>query len=181
MVCFSATKTWRLLLLLVLFCLIVLTGKEPYIRANERLTKVADSREEQSSSSLTKVESNLEEFPLFQLGRKRQKGTATYERTIKGKNGSLLRQRFEISSSKYSLPGPMDMDVYLAVLELLEIRGGMPESGKLYFSLYELINILGWQPGGRTYAKLKESLRRIALTGIESENAFYSKGGDRHI
>jgi hypothetical protein len=57
----------------------------------------------------------------------------------------------------------------------------MPESGKLYFSLYELVHILGWQPGGRTYAKLKESLRRIALTGIESENAFYSKGGDRHI
>jgi Replication initiator protein A/DnaA N-terminal domain len=142
---------------------------------------VAHHKEEQPSSSLTKVESNLEEFPLFQLGRKRQKGTATYERTIKGKNGSLLRQRFEVSSSKYSLPGPMDMDVYLAVLELLETRGGMPESGKLYFSLYELINILGWQPGGRTYAKLKESLRRIALTGIESENAFYSKGGDRHI
>jgi plasmid replication initiation protein len=142
---------------------------------------VADSKEEQYSSSLTKVESNLEEFPLFQLGRKRQKGTATYERTIEGKNGSLLRQRFEVSSSKYSLPGPMDMDVYLAVLELLEIRGGMPESGKLYFSLYELIHILGWQPGGRTYAKLKESLRRIALTGIESENAFYSKGEDRHI
>jgi hypothetical protein len=181
MVCFSATKTWRLLLLLVLFCLIVLTGKEPYIRANERLTKVADSREEQSSSSLIKVESNLEEFPLFQLGRKRQKGTATYERTIEGSDGSRLKQRFEVSSSKYSLPGPMDMDVYLAVLELLELRGGMPEGGKLHFSLYELVHILGWQPGGRTYAKLKESLRRIALTGIESENAFYSKGEQRHI
>jgi len=142
---------------------------------------VANSREEQSSSSPIKVESNLEEFPLFQLGRKRQKGTATYERTIEGNDGSRLKQRFEVSSSKYSLPGPMDMDVYLAVLELLEIRGGMPESGTLYFSLYELVHILGWQPGGRTYAKLKESLRRIALTGIESENAFYSKGEQRHI
>ena len=73
------------------------------------------------------------------------------------------------------------MDVYLAVLELLEIRGGMPEGGRLYFSLYELLQILGWRPGGRTYANLKESLRRIALTGIESENAFYSKGEDRLI
>jgi hypothetical protein len=142
---------------------------------------VADSRAEQSSASLIKVESNLEEFPVFQLGRKRQKGTAAYERTIEGTDGSRLKQRFEVSSSKYSLPGPMDMDVYLAVLELLEIRGGMPESGKLNFSLYELVQILGWQPGGRTYAKLKESLRRIALTGIESENAFYSKGEQRHI
>jgi plasmid replication initiation protein len=137
--------------------------------------------EDRSSTSHIKVESNLEEFPFFQLGRKRQEGTATYERTIEGKNASLLKQRFEVSASKYSLPGPLDMDVYLAVLELLEIRGGMPESGRLYFSLYELLQILGWQPGGRTYAKLKESLRRIALTGIESENAFYSKGEDRLI
>ena len=137
--------------------------------------------EDRSSTSPIKVESNLEEFPFFQLGRKRQEGTATYERTIEGKNASLLKQRFEVSASKYSLPGPLDMDVYLAVLELLEIKGGMPESGRLYFSLYELLQILGWQPGGRTYAKLKESLRRIALTGIESENAFYSKGEDRLI
>src|SRR5918994_2840815 len=137
--------------------------------------------EDRSSTSLIKVESNLEEFPFFQLGRKRQEGTATYERTIEGKNASLLKQRFEVSASKYSLPGPLDMDVYLAVLELLEIRGGMPEGGRLYFSLYELLQILGWQPGGRTYANLKESLRRIALTGIESENAFYSKGEDRLI
>jgi hypothetical protein len=142
---------------------------------------VVDSKAEQSSASLIKVESNLEEFPVFQLGRKRQKGTAAYERTIEGTDGSRLKQRFEVSSSKYSLPGPMDMDVYLAVLELLEIRGGMPEGGKLHFSLYELVRILGWQRGGRTYAKLKESLRRIALTGIESENAFYSKGEQRHI
>jgi plasmid replication initiation protein len=137
--------------------------------------------EDRSSTSLIKVESNLEEFPFFQLGRRRQEGTATYERTIEGKNASVLKQRFEVSASKYSLPGPLDMDVYLAVLELLEIRGGMPESGRLYFSLYELLQILGWQLGGRTYAKLKESLRRIALTGIESENAFYSKGEDRLI
>jgi plasmid replication initiation protein len=139
------------------------------------------THEDRYSTSLIKVESNLEEFPFFQLGRKRQEGSATYERTIEGKNASILKQRFEVSASKYSLPGPLDMDVYLAVLELLEIRGGMPESGRLYFSLYELLQILGWQPGGRTYAKLKESLRRIALTGIESENAFYSKGEDRLI
>ena len=166
---------------MLLFCLIPLTGKEPSLQTSERLKTVADSNSEQSSASLIKVESNLEEFPVFQLGRKRQKGTAAYERTIEGPDGSRLKQRFEVSASKYSLPGPMDMDVYLAVLELLEIRGGMPESGTLHFSLYELVRILGWQPGGRTYAKLKESLRRIALTGIESENAFYSKGEQRHI
>jgi hypothetical protein len=107
--------------------------------------------EDRSSTSLIKVESNLEEFPFFQLGRKRQEGTATYERTIEGKNASLLKQRFEVSASKYSLPGPLDMDVYLAVLELLEIRGGMPESGRLYSrSTSSCRSSAGSQVGGHT-------------------------------
>ena len=135
--------------------------------------------EDRSSTSLIKVESNLEEFPFFQLGRKRQEGTATYERTIEGKNASLLKQRFEVSASKYSLPGPLDMDVYLAVLELLEIRAVCRKVEDYTSRSTSSLQILGWRPGGRTYANLKESLRRIALTGIESENAFYSKGEDR--
>jgi hypothetical protein len=42
------------------------------------------------------------------------------------------------------MPGPVDQDVCLAVLQLLEKRGGMPEDGELAFSLYELRKILGW-------------------------------------
>src|SRR5215216_5789400 len=105
--------------------------------------------EDRSSTSVIKVESNLEEFPFFQLGRKRQEGTATYERTIEGKNASLLKQRFEVSASKYSLPGPLDMDVYLAVLELLEVRGGMPE-GYTSRSTSSCRSSAGSQAGGHT-------------------------------
>ena len=54
---------------------------------------MADSRAEQSTASLIKVESNLEEFPVFQLGRKRQKGTASYERTRAGLEAARSRGR----------------------------------------------------------------------------------------
>jgi Replication initiator protein A/DnaA N-terminal domain len=130
---------------------------------------------------LVQVESNIEEFPIFQLGKAPKSGMIAWERTIESTNGTSLYQRLEVSSGKYKLPGRFDYDVYLAVLELLERRGGMPESGVLEFSVGELVSILGLGRGGRTDQEVKESLKRIALTGIESENAFWSNDARRYI
>ncbi len=130
---------------------------------------------------LVQVESNVEEWPVFQLGRSKN-DSARVEHTITGEDGSELQQRLEVSApGKYRLPGRFDYDVYSAVLELLEIRGGMPEDGALGFSLHELILIMGIQPSGRTYEEVRRSLRRIAATVLESDNAFWSRGQKRHI
>jgi hypothetical protein len=43
------------------------------------------------------------------------------------------------------------------------------------------VSILGLERGGRTDKEVKESLKRIALTGIESENAFWSNDARRYI
>ena len=136
---------------------------------------------ENSHPPLIQVESNVEEWPLFQLGRSKN-DSSRVEHTIKGEDGSQLQQRLEVSApGKYRLPGRFDYDVYSAVLELLEIRGGMPEDGTLSFSLHELILIMGIEPSGRTYEEVKRSLRRIAATVLESDNAFWSRGQQRHI
>jgi hypothetical protein len=130
---------------------------------------------------LVQVEPNIEEWPVFQLGRSKS-NSAVVERTVQGEDGSSLRQRMEISApGKYRLPGRFDYDVYSAVLELLEIRGGIPESGTLRFSLHELILLMDLEPSGRTYEEVKRSLRRIAATVLESDNAFWSNGAQRHI
>ncbi len=130
---------------------------------------------------LVQVESNVEEWPVFQLGRSKN-NSARVEQTITGEDGSELQQKLEVSApGKYRLPGRFDYDVYSAVLELLEIRGGMPEDGTLGFSLHELILIMGLQPSGRTYEEVRRSLRRLAATVLESDNAFWSKGQKRHI
>jgi hypothetical protein len=135
-------------------------------------------------STLVSAERNLEEYPLFEL-KARQRGSKAriFERTVEGENGVSLRQTWRvIPSGEYGMPGPVDQDVYLAVLQLLEERGGMPEDGELAFSLYELRKVLGWSDdSGGAYREIKDALVRIQLTGVQSTNAFYSAADEQLI
>ncbi len=136
-----------------------------------------------SDDSLVRAESNLEEYPLFAVkARNRKENLLVFERRRQGENETELVQRWEVEPpAKLGMPGPFDQDVYLAVLQLLEMRGGMPRGGQLHFSLYELRKILGWSTSGNTYEKIRQSLRRIASTTLTSENAFYSKAEKRFL
>src|SRR5215207_5581030 len=131
---------------------------------------------------LVRVEINLEEFPVFLPRKAMRRGSYAFERTIEGESGTRLDQKWSvISSSETALPGRFDQDVFIGVLELLERRGGMPPNGTLEFSVYELAAILDVRIGGKTYGEIKDSLVRIAMTSIRSENAFWSNGQKRHI
>ncbi len=124
----------------------------------------------QIDEQLVRVESNLEEYPLFAVkARNRTENQLTFERRRQGASGTELVQRWEVEPpAKLGMPGPFDQDVYLAVLQLLELRGGMPRNGELGFSLYELREILGWSVSGNTYEKIRQSLRRISSTTLTS-------------
>jgi hypothetical protein len=136
-----------------------------------------------TEDTLVRAESNLEEYPLFAVKtRNRHENQLVFERRRQGESGTELVQRWEVEPpAKLGMPGPFDQDVYLAVLELLERRGGMPRNGELDFSLYELRDILGWSISGNTYEKIRQSLRRISSTTLTSENAFYSKAEERFL
>lgn len=166
-------------------CLLKTKGREwdgDFVGMAQRLGEVLEIGSDAGDHPPSvQVEPNVEEWPIFQLGRSRA-NSVVVERNIEGEDGSSLRQRMEVSApGKYKLPGRFDYDVYSAVLELLEIRGGMPESGYLGFSLHELILMMGLEPSGRTYGEVRRSLRRIAATVLESDNAFWSNGAHRHI
>jgi plasmid replication initiation protein len=132
---------------------------------------------------LLRVEINLEEYPLFQIKRRNREANAlVFETTMIGNHDLRIRRRWIVMpSGELGALGPIDQDVYLSVLELLERQGGMPEDGELNFSIYKLVAILGWAEGGKAYRDLKSSLRRIAATTIESQNAFYSKDAESYI
>ena len=133
---------------------------------------------------LVRAEQNLEEFPLFELKARRRGGNArVFEKVIPGEGGISLNQVWKvIPSGEYGMPGPIDQDVYLAVLQLLQQRGGMPEDGELSFSLYELRKILGWSDdSGGAYKEIRDALLRIATTSMQSRNAFYSADEQRRI
>ena len=135
-------------------------------------------------STLVSAERNLEEYPLFELkARHRGSKARLFERVIEGEGGVSLKQTWKvIPSGEYGMPGPVDQDVYLAVLQLLEQRGGMPEDGELAFSLYELRKVLGWSDdSGGAYREIRDALVRIQLTGIQSSNAFYSAADEQLI
>ncbi len=133
---------------------------------------------------LVSAEQNLEEFPLFELkARKRGTKARVFEKVILGEGGISLNQVWKVMpSGEYGMPGPLDQDVYLAVLQLLQQRGGMPEDGELGFSLYELRKILGWSDdSGGAYKDIRDALLRIATTSVQSRNAFYSAEEQRRI
>jgi hypothetical protein len=133
---------------------------------------------------LVSAEQNLEEFPLFELkARKRGAKARVFEKVIEGEGGVALNQLWKvIPSGEYGMPGPVDQDVYLAVLQLLQQRGGMPQDGELSFSLYELRKILGWwDDSGGAYKEIRDALLRIATTSMQSRNAFYSAEEQRRI
>ncbi len=135
-------------------------------------------------SEIVSAERNLEEYPLFEL-KARQRGSKArlFERVVEGAGGVSLKQTWKvIPSGEYGMPGPIDQDVYLAVLQLLERRGGMPGDGELAFSLYELRKVLGWSDdSGGAYREIRDALLRIQLTGVQSSNAYYSAADEQLI
>lgn len=129
------------------------------------------------------AECNLEEYPLFGMtARNRDLEPKTYRRETDSGDGIILKREWTvIPSVEYGSLGPTDQDVFTAVLELVGRRGGMPEDGDLDFSFAEIMRILGWTKSGRSYSLIRESLERIALTGLRTRNAFYSKADESYI
>ena len=135
-------------------------------------------------SPVVSAEQNLEEFPFFELkARKRGTKARVFEITVKGEDGVSLNRVWKVMpSGEYGAPGPVDQDVYLAVLQLLQQRGGMSEDGEVSFSLYELRKVLGWSnDSGGAYREIRDALLRIATTSVQSKNAFYSAEERRRI
>lgn len=135
-------------------------------------------------SPVISAEQNLEEFPFFELkSRKRGTKARVFEITVRGEDGLSLNRMWKVMpSGEYGAPGPMDQDVYLAVLQLLQQRGGMSEDGEVSFSLYELRKTLGWSDdSGGAYREIRDALLRIATTSVQSKNAFYSAEERRRI
>jgi hypothetical protein len=129
------------------------------------------------SLALIPVEANLEIPPLFQMRRTDPTNRLAECRVpVAVTKSERLEQYWRISVPEpYELPGTFDQDTWVAVQTLVNMRGGMSTDGKLSFSMYELLEIMGKPDNGQSYKELRESLQRLSATYIYSENAFYSK------
>jgi Replication initiator protein A/DnaA N-terminal domain len=142
---------------------------------NIREDGMATRQEERSH--LVKAEGNFEDHPYFTVGNQRASdGVIQYSSTIRTRDGQELKQTWTVRAVQgLGLPGTLDQDVYVALLQLIEQRGEIPEDGWISFSLYELVQLLNRTHGGRDYRQIKESLDRLSGTIIQSKNAFYRK------
>ncbi|HZB83077.1 MAG TPA: replication initiator protein A, partial [Rubrobacteraceae bacterium] len=132
---------------------------------------------ESESGPLIQVEVNLEEAPLF-LFKHRDRCEESIQtcNTIVTRDGDRLEQFWRITAHRdFGLPGPQDQDVFVAVMTVVSRRGGIPPDGRVSFTLYELLEILGKTHAGKNYDDLRNSLDRLSETSIYAENAFYSK------
>lgn len=120
------------------------------------------------------VEINLEGWPLFSRQKTPEGSAIEVRQSISTSDGQRLNQLWRATASHdFSLPGPFDEDVFVGVMALVRRRGGMPEDGKIRFSLYELIKVLKKKKRAGFHDKVRKSLDRIASTIYYSENAFY--------
>ena len=142
---------------------------------------------DEAQRRLIVTEGNFEELPL---GRLNAGGTTTkwleheWADEYESESGEIksVRRRWVVGGSeKYGLPGEKEQDVYVAILELISNRGGIPDGGVIAFSLYELLELMGNGHGGGEYRRLRTSLRTIARTTVESHRAFYSRSLRQYI
>jgi Replication initiator protein A len=149
-------------------------------RKQERST-VAEVKDlklfELEKGPIISVELNLELIPMF-LYKTRGRSEESLEATnvIRTQDGQRLEQYVKVVGGReYGLPGPTERDVYVGIMKLVHRAGGIPPDGKVSFSLYELLKILGKNRGGNNYEKVRESLDRIADSVIYAKNAFYDR------
>lgn len=132
---------------------------------------------EYEGGPMIQVEVNLEEAPLFASNRRnRDEKSIEARATVLTPEGNRIEQYWEIiASTKFGLPGPLDQDVFVAVMRLVGRLGGIPADGKIRFSVYELLELMGRTHAAGNYKDVRSSLDRLAATSIYAENAFYSK------
>jgi hypothetical protein len=140
-------------------------------------------KQQEERSHLVKAEGNFEDHPYFTIGNQRSgDGVIHYSNTIRTRDGQELQQTWTIRAVQgLGLPGSLDQDVYVALLQLIEQRGGVPDDGWISFSLYELVQLLRRTHGGRDYMQIKQSLLRLSSTTIQSDNAFYRKSQKSYL
>lgn len=127
-------------------------------------------------------ELNLAEFPLSCMADRAPKGVKTlvFEDEVwdSGKNEMVARKLTIAGSDDYGLPTALDEDVLVFLMKLTKQANGFTDP-KVHFSRSEVIQLLGWDDGGKSFKRLDESLHRWAGVTLRFKRAWWDKRGQR--
>lgn len=123
-------------------------------------------------------ELNLCEFPLTLLTHRPAAGqtSLTFEDEIENEaTGKKVHRKFTISGNDaHGLPTPVDGDVLPALIRLTNARNQFTDR-TVSFTRYEIVQFLGWDPGGKSYRRLDESLLRWTTVTLTYNHAWWDK------
>lgn len=136
------------------------------------------------TKEIVRVEKNLNTFGFFTPSSKRlrsaSKRVALQVRTEDGRRIQAKATIFPVG--EFGLPTTADQDKYFAfqkILEQIRKRYGAI-SNPVRFSSAAMIDTLGMTHGGKNYREIWEWIRRMTLTGIESEGVVYFSGRKKY-
>ena len=137
---------------------------------------------------ITRSEVNLLNFPFFALYHKDvHKRTEAEYRTVVQRNDRRLEISWSVSANqKYGYPGPFDKRIFKATEQIIsEARPPIQNPIRLG-SLYNLARRAGLKQKdgiypGWAYKQIREALKRIIATSVESRGAFYNKNKEKWL
>ncbi len=133
---------------------------------------------------IIRPEVNFLLLPFFALSWKEVKKLTKIEYYVRLKRGGEeVKLSWVVSANvDYGIPTPFDKEVKGVVDAIIE-RAKKPISNPLELPyIAEMARIMGLKPSkngkypGWVYRKIKESFRRMTLTGVDSKGIFYIKG-----
>jgi hypothetical protein len=123
-------------------------------------------------------EMNWAEFPLGGLASRTPKGMKSLvfeDRVWDKQQRAWVNKRLTVAaSSEYGLPTASDDEVILGLLQLT--HAGRFADRTLAFVPAELFRVLGWREEGRSYSRLKKSLKRWVGVTLYYDHAWRDNG-----
>ena len=123
-------------------------------------------------------ELNLAEFPITVLTDKVPRGlkTLTFSDQIKDHaTGETVKRKVTISGSDvYGLPGPLDMDVLLCLIQITKLANNFT-TPEVRFSRGDLLRMLRLPDSGKSYRRIDESLRRWLGVTLYHDSSWWDK------
>jgi len=146
------------------------------------VTPTVPGPEEGHEEDQVRAEVNLLTLPFFALSRKGLKDIQEIcYHDVVTRGGKRVEIFWRVSANvRQGFPGPFDKEVHKAIEQILseQLRSrSLPLKNPIPLgSLYELCRRMGINSSGKNYRRIKEALKRITLTGVESRGAFYCRG-----
>jgi hypothetical protein len=133
---------------------------------------------------IIRIEKNLNTFGFFTPSSKRLRvPSKSVSLQVRSEDGRRIEAKATIfPAAELGLPTTADQDKYFAfqkILERIRNREGVI-TNPVRFSSAALIGILGKTDGGKNYREIWEWLRRMTLTGIESQGVVYFAGRKKY-